>query len=131
MTPNWQTSLGYTYLDGEIRSATTAAPAGRRLQQLPRHQASAWTRFDVTPTFGLSLGAIYQGEQFASISNAVTLPDWVRFDAAAFWDVSDRLSLQINAENLFDADYFSSAHGDNNIAPGEPFGVRLGVKVKL
>jgi catecholate siderophore receptor len=131
LTPAWQVTAGYTYLDGEIRSDTSAAPAGRRLQQLPRHQASAWTRYDLTPSFGLGLGAIYQGRQFASISNAVTLPDWVRFDAAAFWDVSERFAVQVNVENLFDTDYFSSAHGDNNFAPGEPLSVRLGVKMKL
>lgn len=131
LTPNWQVTLGYTYLDGEIRADTTAAPAGRRLQQLPRHQASAWTRYDISHAFGIGLGAIYQGKQFASISNAVTLPDWMRIDAAAFWDVSDRFALQLNVENLFDTDYFSSAHGDNNIAPGEPLSVRLGLKIKL
>ena len=131
LMPNWQASLGYTYLDGEIRSTTTSAPAGRRLQQVPRHQASAWTRYDVTERFGFGLGAVYQGEQFASFSNAVVLPDWVRVDAAAFLDLSDRFALQLNVENLFDRDYYSSAHGDNNIQPGEPFSVRLGVKVKL
>jgi catecholate siderophore receptor len=128
---NWQASLGYTYLDGEIRSATSAAPAGRSLQQVPRHQASAWTRYDVSDRLGIGLGAIYQSKQFASISNAVTLPDYVRFDAAAFYDVSDRLSLQVNVENLFDADYYPSAHGDNNIQPGDPLSVRVGLKVKL
>ncbi|ANY19479.1 putative TonB-dependent receptor BfrD precursor [Tsuneonella dongtanensis] len=131
LRPEWQVSLGYTYLDGEIRSATTSAPAGRRLQQLPRHQASAWTRYDLSDRFGLGLGAVYQGKQFASVSNAVTLPDWVRVDAAAFLDLSERFALQLNVENLFDRDYYSSAHGDNNIQPGEPFSVRLGLKVKL
>ncbi|MCT2559467.1 TonB-dependent siderophore receptor [Tsuneonella sp. YG55] len=131
LLPDWQASLGYTYLDGEIRSATTSAPAGRRLQQLPRHQASAWTRYDVTDRLGFGLGAVYQAKQFASISNAVVLPDWVRVDAAAFLDLSDRFALQLNVENLFDANYYPSAHGDNNIQPGEPFSVRLGVKVKL
>ena len=131
IAPNWQASLGYTFLDGEIRSASTAGPAGRTLPQVPRHQASAWTRYDVTDRFGLGLGAVYQGKQFASISNAVTLPDWVRVDAAAFLDLSDRFALQLNVENLFDRDYYSSAHGDNNIQPGEPLSVRVGVKVKL
>lgn len=111
LAPNWQASLGYTYLDGEIRSATTAAPAGRKLQQVPKHQASAWTRYDVSDRLGFGLGAVYQGKQFASVSNAVTLPDWVRFDAAAFFDLSDRFALQLNVENLFDTDYYSSAPG--------------------
>jgi catecholate siderophore receptor len=131
LAANWQASLGYTYLDGAIRQATTAAPAGRRLQQVPRHQASAWTRYDVTHRFGLGLGAVYQSKQFASISNAVTLPAWVRFDAAAYFDLTDRVALQLNAENLFDRHYYPSAHGDNNIQPGDPLSVRFAVRVKL
>jgi catecholate siderophore receptor len=131
LTPNWQASLGYTYLDGKIRSDTDRAPAGTRLQQVPRHQASAWTRYDLSRRFGLGAGVIYQGKQYASISNAVVLPDWVRVDAAAFYEASERVLLQLNIENLFDADYFSSAHGDNNIQPADPLSVKLGVKVKL
>lgn len=131
LASNWQANLGYTYLDGKIRSDTASAPAGRRLPQVPENQFSAWTRFDPTDRLGFGAGVIYQGEQFASVSNAVTLPDWVRVDAAAFFEVNDRLSLQLNLENLFDADYYSSAHGDNNIQPGEPLSVRLGVKVTL
>jgi catecholate siderophore receptor len=131
LMPNLQASLGYTYLDGELLTTSTAGPAGRRQAQLPKHQASAWARYEVTDRLGLGLGAVYQGEQFASVSNAVTLPDWVRFDAAAFFDLSERLALQVNVENLFDSNYYSSAHGDNNIQPGDPFSVRFGVKVKL
>ena len=129
--PDLQASLGYTFLDGELLTTSTAGPAGRRQAQLPRHQASAWARYDLSDRFGLGLGAVYQGEQFASVSNAVTLPDWVRVDAAAFFDLSDRFALQLNVENLLDATYYSSAHGDNNIQPGDPISVRLGVKVKL
>jgi catecholate siderophore receptor len=131
LLPTLQASLGYTYLDGELLTTSSAGPAGRRQPQLPRQQASAWARYDVTDRFGFGLGAVYHGEQFASISNAVTLPDWVRVDAAAFLDLSDRFALQLNVENLFDSDYYSSAHGDNNVQPGDPFSVRLGVKVKL
>lgn len=131
LAKNWQANLGYTYLDGEIRSNTTRAFAGARLQQLPRHQASAWTRYDLTDTFGLGAGIIYQGKQFASISNAVTLPSWVRVDAAAYYQLSDRISLQANIENLFDESYYSSAHGDNNIQPGDPMSVRIGVRVAI
>ena len=31
-------------------------------------------------------------------------------------------------ENMFDEAYFPSAHGDNNIQPGEPFSARVGVR---
>lgn len=129
--PNWQASLGYTYLDGQLQTTTDAGPAGTRLQQLPQHQISAWNRVQLTDNFGIGLGAVYQDEQFASFSGNVVLPSYWRVDAAAYFDVSDRLSIQINVENLLDEKYYPSAHGDNNIQPGIPLSARLGVRVKL
>jgi catecholate siderophore receptor len=131
VTPFWQTSFGYTYLDGEIRSDTERATAGQRLQQLPEHQISFWNRFDLNEKFGIGAGIIYQDEQLASISGNVVLPDYVRVDAAAFYTVSDRVSLQLNIENLFDESYYPSAHGDNNIQPGDPFSAKIGVRIEI
>ena len=131
LTDFWQLNAGYTYLDGEVRTDSAFGPAGRRLQQLPEHQASIWNRFDLDDRIGLGLGAIYQDEQFTSFSNEVVLPDYLRIDAAAYYTLDERLTLQVNIENLFDADYYPSAHGDNNIQPGEPFQVRFGVRVGL
>jgi catecholate siderophore receptor len=131
ITPQWQASMGFVVQEGEIRSTTTAAPAGRKLAQLPRFQASAWTRYDVTPELGFGLGVVHQAKQFATISNAVVLPAFTRVDAAAFWDLTERIALQLNVENLFDTDYYPSAHTDNNIAPGEPISARVGVRVKF
>ncbi|OZA65614.1 MAG: hypothetical protein B7X78_04850 [Sphingomonadales bacterium 39-62-4] len=129
--PHWQASLGYTLQDGEVRSATTAAPAGRKLSQLPRHQASAWTRYDVTGQIGLGLGITHQSKSFTTISNGVTLPAFTRLDAAVFYDLSENLSLQLNVENLTDTDYFPAAHTDNNISTGEPINARLTVRAKF
>ena len=131
ITPQWQASLGYAHQTGEIRTTTTAAPAGRKLAQLPRDQITAWTRYDVTPAIGFGMGVIHQAKQFATISNAVVLPAFTRVDAAAFWDMSERITLQLNVENLFDRGYYPSAHTDNNIAPGEPISARVGVRVKF
>ncbi len=129
--PEWEASLGYTYLDGEIRSTSDAAVAGTTLQQLPKHQISAWNRVQLSDAFGIGVGAIYQDEQFTSFSNNVVLPDYWRFDAAAFFTVSDRVSVQINVENIFNEDYFASAHGDNNIQPGAPITARFGLRISM
>ena len=74
---------------------------------------------------------IHQSSQFASISNTVRLPSFTRFDAALFWDVNDRFGLQLNVENLFDTDYFSDAHNNNNISTGAPINARLSARVKF
>ncbi|MBA4164720.1 MAG: TonB-dependent siderophore receptor [Erythrobacter sp.] len=129
--PDLNVSLGYTWLDGEIRSTTSSAPAGRTLEQVPTSQITAWGRYDFSERFGIGAGLIHQSKQFASLSNNVVLPSYVRVDAAFYYTLNERVSLQVNIENLFDEDYFASAHGDNNIQPGEPLSARFGVRVKL
>lgn len=131
ITRNWQASLGYAFQDGTIRTTTTAAPAGRRLDKLPRGQFSAWTRYDVNDKFGIGLGVVHQSSQFASISNAVRLPGFTRIDAAAYFNVTPNFTVQFNVENLTDTKYYPAANGDNNIAPGEPVNARITARVKF
>jgi catecholate siderophore receptor len=37
------------------------------------------------------------------------------------------MQVQLNVENLFDEEYYPNAHNNNNISPGAPLGVRVGV----
>lgn len=127
----WKANLGYTYLDGKLLNENAFGDAGQRLQQLPRHAISAWNRFDLNDRIGLGLGVIHQSEQFASFSNNVVLPSYWRVDAAAFYTVSEKMSVQLNIENLFDETYYPSAHGDNNIQPADPFSARIGVRLEM
>ena len=131
ITDFWKANIGYTYLDGELRTASSFGPAGQRLQQTPKHQIAAWNRFDVTEALGFGLGVIHQADQYASFSNTVELPSYWRVDAAAYYTVNDRFSVQLNIENLFDETYYPSAHGNNNIQPAEPFSARIGVRFEI
>ena len=131
LLPGFDVTLGYTYLDGEVRGDTTRALAGTRLQQLPKHQASAWGRYQLADRLALGAGLVHQSKQWASLTHAVELAAYTRIDAAAFYDVTETIALQLNIENLFDADYFASAHGDNNIQPGAPFTARVGAKFRF
>ncbi len=126
ITDRWQVMGGYAWQDGEILATQSAnAPAGNRLAQLPRHSASLWNRFDLTPRFGLGLGAIHRGAFFASTDNSVTVPGFTRLDGALYWNVKPQLHLQLNIENLLDTRYHASAHNNHNIAPGAPRGGML------
>ena len=58
------------------------------------------------------------------------MPAFTRIDAGVFYDVSDRVALQLNVENLTDTNYFPSAHTDNNISVGEPLNAKLTLRVK-
>ena len=105
VTDGLDVSLGYTLQDGEVTATTTAAPAGRKLAQLPRHQLSAWGRYQLTDKLGLGLGLLHQSSQFSTISSAVRMPAFTRLDAGVFYDVSDNLRVQVNVENLLDESY--------------------------
>jgi catecholate siderophore receptor len=129
--PGWHVSAGYAYQEAEIRRTTAAAPAGRQVPLVPRHQASLWTRYDVTPRFGLGGGAYRQTKSFTSISNSVVLPAFTRVDAAAYFKLTRAVELQVNVENLLNANYFASAFNDNNIMPGAPASVRGTVRFQF
>jgi len=120
VTDRWQVSAGYALQEAEITRTTSAAPAGREVPLVPRHQFAMWNRYDLSERFGLGLGVVARSRMFSSISNAVTLPGYARVDAAAFFEVADGIEAQLNVENLAGADYFATAHNDNNIAPGAP-----------
>jgi catecholate siderophore receptor len=120
----WQLSAGYTLQKADIRATTSAAPAGREIAQVPRHQASLWSRYDFGTAIGAGLGLYHQSKSYASISNAVVLPAYTRVDAALYLRLADGVEAQLNVENLFDENYFPTAHNDNNITPGAQRSVR-------
>ena len=70
---------------------------------------------------------IARSKSYASISNAVKLPSYVRVDAALFYTLRRGIETQINIENLFGAHYFPSSNGDNNIGPGAPRAIKATV----
>ena len=131
ITPDWQVSAGFAWQDAEIRTTTTAAPAGRKAPLVPRTQASLWTRYDITDRIGLGLGIVHQASSFASVSNAVTLPAYTRVDTAAFVRVTDTIDAQVNIENLFNTGYFPTAHNDNNITTGGPRAARFTLRTRF
>jgi catecholate siderophore receptor len=127
----WQTALGYARTRARISETTSAAPAGRAVAQVPKHQLSLWNRYDVTDRVGIGLGLYHQSAQFATISNVTRLPAWTRVDAAIFFKISDAIEAQVNVENLTDEAYFPTAHNDNNISVGAPLNARFTLSARF
>jgi len=127
----WLVSAGYALQEAEITETTTAAPAGRKVPLVPRHSFSLWNRYDISPRFGVGLGFLARSKSYASISNAVVLPAYARVDGAVYYEVAPGVEAQVNVENLLGADYFPTAHNDNNIAPGAPRFVKFSVGYKF
>jgi catecholate siderophore receptor len=68
---------------------------------------------------------IHRSDMFATISDTVTLPGYVRADAAAYFTLTRDLRLQVNLENAFDKRYFVNADSNTNISPGTPQTLRV------
>ncbi len=126
ISSRWQVSGGYAYQDARLLSTTSpAAREGATLAHLPRHSASLWSRFSLSPQWAAGLGVSYRGRVFTSTDNTVVLPDYARMDGALYYQSGPALKLQLNAENLLDQRYYAFAHSNNNITPGSPRAFRL------
>lgn len=131
LTDKWTVNTGYAYLDGEIKVPNGGGNDGNRTRQTPEHMLSLWNHYQVTDAFSAAVGMTYQDSFFIVEDNSVEVPDFTRFDAALFYDVSDAVRVQVNVENIFDTDYFPDAHSNDNISTGKPLNARFTVSSKF
>jgi catecholate siderophore receptor len=121
----WTVSAGYSFLDGEQQSRT--GPTGLRPRELPDSTFAFWNRFQITDRFGIGLGATYQSDSFITNANTAVLPDYLRVDAAAYYEISDNLRIQVNIENVMDELYFPNAHSTHQASVGAPLNARFAI----
>jgi catecholate siderophore receptor len=129
VTDDWQATLGYAYTDARIGSDTNSSTAtnpppptilkGNRVQLVPFNQLSLWNKYQIDPMWGAGLGIIYFSDSYAASDNVVRLPGFVRVDAALYLKINEMWRAQLNVENIFNAGYWASADGNNNISPGQ------------
>jgi catecholate siderophore receptor len=127
ITRSWSVAGGYAYQDAFIASATIAAPRGAKVAQVPRHTFSLWNKYQALSRLGFGLGIVHRSDMFAAIDNTVVLPAYIKLDAAVYFRLSEKLRLQTHFENLLNTKYYLNADGNNNISPGSPRGVRVGL----
>jgi catecholate siderophore receptor len=131
ITASWKISGGYSYQDARLKGNDAV-----RVAQVPRHQFSLWNRYDLSPAIGAGIGVIHQSSQWAAlhnpgVSSATRLPAFTRIDLGLFAKLNEQIDLQVNVENLFDTEYFSDAHNNNNITTGAPLNARFTVRAKF
>lgn len=119
----WSMTASYTNLDGE--QVKRSGPAGLRPRELPENMFSMWNKYQVSNNFGLGLGVTYQDESFINNSNKAVLPSYTRFDAAAYYDISEKLRVQLNVENLTDELYFPNSHSTHQATVAAPLNALL------
>lgn len=127
LTEQFFVTAGYSYLEGETDNGAEIP------RELPENMFSVWGAYQVTEKLGLGFGATYQDESFITDFDIgdtdphPTLPSNTRFDAAAFYDVSEDLRVQLNIENLTDETYFPSAHSTHQATVGAPLNAKISI----
>ncbi len=84
ITGAWSVAGGYAYQNAFVTGATTAAQAGAQVGQVPHQTFSLWNRYQFHPRVAGGLGVLYRSDMFATIDDTVTLPGYVRADAAVY-----------------------------------------------
>jgi catecholate siderophore receptor len=138
ITPEWNIFGGYTYMDSKISdggiTTTTVngvayfAPSvntGKQFPNTPKHSFTTFTNYKITPKFTLGGGAIYMAKVYGGYSDTRTVtngvlsitkplarmvPSYWRFDANASYQLTDKIGLQLNVNNLTDKRYYDKAY---------------------
>jgi len=122
VTEKLSLAIGYSDLDGETAK-------GGEPREIPEYTASLWATYEVNDRFGIGLGITSQGE--SNIKNdkpGLILPDYTRVDFAAYYDLADDLSIQLNVENVTDELYFPHSHSTHQASVGEPLNARISLR---
>lgn len=129
ITHEWSVFANATFLDSEVLQGVSDFVAGsggdplagRDLSGTPERSGSVWTTYDLERwTFGY--GISYQSDYVfysASGANFGRIPGYTTHRAMIGYDLNDRLSLQLNANNLFDKEYFIRVRNNGWATPGD------------
>jgi catecholate siderophore receptor len=127
VTDRWSMFGGIALQDGEITeqqgTGTGAILKGAELGQTPDRTLSLWNKYEINDMWAVALGIVSTSDRYAlspTASTSTLLPGYTRYDAAIFGKFSEKLSLQVNIENLTNKEYALYAHNNNNITPGSP-----------
>lgn len=129
----WNITTAYTLLDAFVSEDNTDI-VGNGLANAPDNQFSLWTTYEIQrgdlAGLGFGLGFLYLSDRPGNLSNTFDLPSFFRTDAAIFYK-RDNWRAQLNVENLFDVEYFSSSDEFLGVTPGAPFSVLATVSVEF
>jgi len=141
VTRRWLVFANYTYLDGRVRQSVSdgclASPsaaclngaalpdpqAGDRLLQTPEHSGSLFTSYRFPNGLELGYGLTYQGK-FALHQRTLLQrrqffsDDYVTQRLLVSYPITERLTAQLNVQNLLDEDYYTAIRNNVNATTG-------------
>ncbi|UZE20679.1 TonB-dependent siderophore receptor [Pseudomonas sp. B21-054] len=135
LTPQWRMIGGYAYVDAEVTKDANI-PTGTRLLNVPKNTFSLLNVYEFQDGglkgLGLGLGAKYVDERAGqTAANAFSMDSYTVVDLLGYYKVNERIRLNLDLKNLFDADYEEGAFGNVYAYPGAPRTVQAGISYTL
>ncbi len=135
---NFSIGATYAYTDARVSSNDSPnLPKGTKLRNVPRHAASLQVayRFTEGTLQGLRLfgGMVYEDDKRTDTSPTIRtrIPDSVRFDLGASYELTENVQARLFIQNLTDEEYYTTAAGQTAVGVGQPFSATLGVRVRF
>ncbi|MEH1832993.1 MAG: TonB-dependent siderophore receptor [Nostoc sp.] len=121
----------YSYINAEI-TKDNSGNQGNQPDNVPRHSASLWTTYEIQQGdfkgLGFGGGVFFIGDRQGDLANTLTLPSYVRTDAAIFYR-RDNWRAALNFKNLFDVNYVENYRYSTYY--GAPFTVQATVSISF
>ena len=116
LSPQWEVFAGYTFLDARIvespqvgtGSDAGIAAQGKTAPNAPRHNATVWTTYRLTPAWELGGGAQFASERWLNNYETAKVDGYTRWDATVAY-LQKSWELRLNLQNLTDAVYFEAS----------------------
>jgi catecholate siderophore receptor len=122
LTDNLYLAFGLSNLDGKTSS-------GGEPREIPEHTGSIYAIWQSSDDAGYSVGVTTQGDSVIGNNKPDNiLPSYTRVDVAAWRNLSENLSVQVNIENLTDELYFPHSHSTHQASVGESFNGRISIR---
>ncbi len=113
----WQVIGSYSYLDSEVRESNTQSEIGNRLANVPKHSGSLWMLYKMPIGLELGGGVRYVSGRYNNVANNRHVGDYWVADATVGYDINQKMTLRVNAFNLFDERY-ADRLGGGHFVPG-------------
>ncbi len=135
LTPALSIYASAQYLDSEQRRSDNLSIVGKRIENTPNYTGSLFAEYRPEPVPGLAVGAgvFHVGNRAANPANQAFVDGYTTLSLSVrytFEDIGEGLTLQLNADNVTNARYWSAA-GNNLLGVGLPRQVKLTARLAL
>lgn len=131
---HWRMTGSFAYTDAMVTKDNTL-PVGTRLINVPEISASILAIYEDVlangDVYGVGSGLTYVGVRTGDALGSFELPGHVTAKLLGYWQITPKMRLSLDINNLFNKRYYASSYSSVWITPGDERSVALGLNVKF